>query len=65
MAKNGGRAKETAVSVIKLKGAVEDNVIYRALMILADVHVLHFQWIEAEEMLSGLLRTSNLRASHS
>ena len=34
-------------------------------MVLADVHVLYGQWEESEQMLSGLLKTSNLRASYS
>ena len=29
MAENGGRARETAEGVVRLKGAVEDNVVYR------------------------------------
>ena len=34
-------------------------------MVLADVHVLYGQWEESEQMLSGLLKISNLRASYS
>ena len=53
MAGKGTRAKETPESVVKLKGAIEDNVVYRALLVLADVHVLHGKWVEAEDMFLG------------
>ena len=63
MARAGERARAEVESVMRLRGAIDDCVIYCASVILADVMMLEAKYDEAEEMLSGLLGASNLRTT--
>ena len=55
----GARAEVEAV--LRLRGAINDAVVFRASVILADALMLEEKIDEAEEMLLGLLWASNLR----
>ena len=57
----GARAEVEAV--LRLRGAIDDAVVFRASVILADALMLEEKIDEAEEMLSGLLGASNLRTT--
>ena len=48
---------------MRLRGAIDDTVVFRASVILADVLVLEERYDEAEECMSSLLGASNLRTS--
>ena len=63
MQRAGARARAEVESVLQLRGAIDDTVVYRASVILADALMLECKWEEAEEMLSGLLGASNLRTT--
>ena len=63
MAKTGQRACEGVEEVLRLRGAIDDAVVFRASVVLADVLVLEERYDEAEELLSSLLGASNLRTS--
>ena len=63
MQRAGARARAEVESVLRLRGAIDDTVVYRASVILADALMLECKWEEAEEMLSGLLGASNLRTT--
>ena len=60
----GARAKAVVEAVIRLRGAIDDAVVFRASVVLADVLMLEEKYEEAEEMLSGLLGASNLRTTY-
>ena len=49
--------------VEKMWGAIEDNIVFRGYIVLADCWVAQEAWVEAEMLLTTLLCTSNLRAS--
>ena len=63
MKKDGVRARAEVEAVLRLRGAIDDAVVFRASVILADALMLEEKWEEAEEMLSGLLGASNLRTT--
>ena len=50
--------------MLRLRGAIDDAVVFRASVVLADVLMLEEKYDEAEEMLSGLLGASNLRTTY-
>ena len=50
--------------MLRLRGAIDDSVVFRASVVLADVLMIEEKYDEAEEMLSGLLGASNLRTSY-
>ena len=61
MKREGARAEVEAV--LRLRGAIDDAVVFRASVILSDALMLEEKYDEAEEMLSGLLGASNLRTT--
>ena len=63
MAKTGQRAREGVEGVLRLRGTIDDAVVFRVSVVLADVLVLEERYDEAEELLSSLLGASNLRTS--
>ena len=64
MKKESTKAREEVETVLRLRGAIEDSVVFRASVVLADVMMVEERFEEAEEMLSGLLGASNLRTSY-
>ena len=64
MKREGARARAEVEAVIRLHGAIDDAVVFRASVVLADVLMLEEKYEEAEEMLSGLLGASNLRTTY-
>ena len=62
-AKTGQRAREGVEGVLRLRGTIDDAVVFRASFVLADVLVLEERYDEAEECLSSLLGASNLCTS--
>ena len=50
--------------VLRLRGTIDDAVVYRATVLLADMFVLEERWEEAEELLTSLLGASNLRTTY-
>ena len=64
MKKDGAKAREEVETVLRLRGAIDDSVVFRASVVLADVMMIEEKYEEAEEMLSGLLGASNLRTSY-
>ena len=63
MKREGARARAEVEAVLRLCGAIDDAVVFRASVILADALMLAEKHNEAEEMLSGLLGASNLRTT--
>ena len=63
MAKTGQRAREGVEGFLRLRGTIDDAVVFRVSVVLADVLVLEERYDEAEELLSSLLGVSNLRTS--
>ena len=57
------RARAEVEAVLRLRGAIDDAVMFRASVILADALMIEAKWEEAEEMLTGLLGASNLRTT--
>ena len=55
MKREGARARAEVEAVLRLRGAIDDAVVFRASVVLADVLMLEEKYDEAEEMLSGLL----------
>ena len=64
MKKEGAKARAEVEAVLRLRGAIDDSVVFRASVVLADVLMIEEKYEEAEEMLSGLLGASNLRTSY-
>ena len=64
MKKEGAKARAEVEAVLRLHGAIDDSVVFRASVVLADVLMIEEKYEEAEEMLSGLLGASNLRTSY-
>ena len=64
MKKEGAKARAEVEAVLRLRGAIDDSVVFRASVVLADVLMIEEKYDEAEEMLSGLLGASNLRTSY-
>ena len=64
MKREGARARAEVEAVLRLRGAIDDAVMFRASVILADALMLEEKYDEAEEMLSGLLGASNLRTTY-
>ena len=57
---NGGHKPDMVEGVVRLRGTVEDNFIFRGTVVLVDVLVLKCQWEEAAQLLSELHCSSNL-----
>ena len=64
MKREGARARAEVEAVLRLRGAIDDAVVFRASVVLADVLMLEEKYEEAEEILSGLLGASNLRTTY-
>ena len=64
MKREGARARAEVEAVLRLRSAIDDAVVFRASVILADALMLEEKYDEAEEMLSGLLGASNLRTTY-
>ena len=64
MKREGARARAEVEAVLRLRGAIDDAVVFRASVILADALMLEEKYDKAEEMLSGLLGASNLRTTY-
>ena len=64
MKREGAKARAEVEAVLRLRGAIDDSVVFRASVVLADVLMIEEKYDEAEEMLSGLLGASNLRTSY-
>ena len=64
MKKEGAKARAEVEAVLRLRGAIDDSVVFRASVVLADVLMIEEKYDDAEEMLSGLLGASNLRTSY-
>ena len=60
---DGTKARAEVEAVLRLCGAIDDCVVFRASVILADSLLLEDKWEEAEELLSGLLGASSLRTT--
>ena len=60
---DGTKARAEVEAVLRLRGAIDDCVVFRASVILADSLLLEDKWEEAEELLSGLLGASSLRTT--
>jgi hypothetical protein len=65
MQRAGERMRAEVESVLRLRGAIDNTVVYRASVILANALMLEGMWEVAEEMLSGLLGASNLTFTQS
>ena len=63
MQRDGARARAEVEAVLRLRGAIDDTVVFRASVILADSLMIEDKWEEAEELLSGLLGASSLRTT--
>ena len=63
MQRDGTRARAEVEAVLRLRGAIDDTVVFRASVILADSLMIEDKWEEAEELLSGLLGASSLRTT--
>jgi hypothetical protein len=63
MQRDGARARAEVEAVLRLRGAIDNTVVFRASVILADSLMIEAKWEEAEEMLSGLLGASSLRTT--
>ena len=50
--------------VLRLRGAIDDAVVYRASVMLANMLMLEERYEEAEELLTSLLGPSNLRTTY-
>ena len=49
---------------MRLRGAIDDAVVYRASVMLANMLMLEERYEEAEELLTSLLGPSNLRTTY-
>ena len=63
MAKTGQRAREGVEGVLRLRGAIDDAVVFLASVVLADVMVLEERYDKAKDLLFSLLVASNLRTT--
>ena len=62
MDRAGQRARQWVEGVLRLRGAIDDAVVYRASVMLANMLMLEERYEEAEELLTSL--PSNLRTTY-